>query len=360
MNILYLAPEAPPITGQSIAAKVLYDHLNLNHDVNFIDLSLASKHDGSITLSRVFQVIKTIYLIRNCAKKADYIYLTISESIAGNIKDLFIYLVCKKKFSKFYIHLHGGSIKKHVFDKSFILRKLNHIVIEKLAGVFVSGESHKHIFSSMVEEKKLHIVRNFAEDYMFYNKELVKKKFLSCYPLKIVYVSGMTTGKGYLYLLKAFKEMSNEVKKVVQIDFAGKFDTPEEQSKFESQILEEKNINYHGIVDNDYKKTLFSAAHIFCLPTTFLEGQPISILEAYASGCVVMATGQPGILDIFSNNINGYEIQKNDYLSIKNTIEKLVSKPNVLSNIACNNFNLAESSYRTNVFVNSVSKVVLS
>ena len=217
MNILYLAPAPPPITGQSIATQVLYDYLKLNHRVDLVDLSLESKHDGSFTWLRAFQVIKAIYLIRKRAQNADYVYLTISESIAGNLKDLLIYLVCRRKLGEFYIHLHGGSIKEHVFDKSLFLRRLNKIAIRKVAGVFVSGESHKHIFASMVEESKCHIVENFAEDYMFHTEDLIKKKFLNIDPLKIIYLGGMTTGKGYLYLLEAYKDMSDETKKVIQI-----------------------------------------------------------------------------------------------------------------------------------------------
>jgi glycosyltransferase involved in cell wall biosynthesis len=63
---------------------------------------------------------------------------------------------------------------------------------------------------------------------------------------------------------------------------------------------------YHGdssaciIVDGPGKKNLFSEAHIFCLPTYYpYEGQPIAILEAFASGCVVITTNHSGISDFF-------------------------------------------------------------
>ena len=360
MNVLYIAPVSPPITGQSIAANVLLDYLTMSENVNVVDLSLASTHDGRFTWIRAFEVLKILYLIRKNLRSADFIYLTISESMAGNLKDLLIYLVCRKKLDKVYIQLHGGSIKKEVFDRYPFLKKLNELAIKKMAGVFVSGESHMSIFSSMVESSKLHIVGNFAEDYLFVDEEVIKKKFFEISPLKIIYISGMTSGKGYLYLLEAYQALDDNLRNLVEIDFAGNFDTLEEEEKFNQEIELYPHLRYHGVVDDENKRKLFAAAHVFCLPTTFLEGQPISILEAYASGCVVLTTGQPGVLDIFSGDINGYEISKNDHLSIKSIIEKLIVISDNLIGIALNNSRTATSNYRTDIFSRGVSSILLS
>ena len=360
MNVLYIAPVSPPITGQSIAANVLLDYLTMSENVNVVDLSLASTNDGRFTWVRAFEVLKILYLIRKSLHSADFIYLTISESMAGNLKDLLIYLVCRKKLDKVYIQLHGGSIKKEVFDRYPFLKKLNELAIKKMAGVFVSGESHMSIFSSMVESSRLHIVGNFAEDYLFVDEKVIKKKFLKISTLKIIYISGMTSGKGYLSLLKAYQALDDNSRNLVEIDFAGKFDTAEEEGKFTQEIEFDPRLRYHGVVDDENKRRLFAKAHVFCLPTTFLEGQPISILEAYASGCVVLTTGQPGILDIFSGGINGYEISKNDHLSIKSLIEKLIVISDNLIDIALNNSRTATSNYRTDTFSRGVSSILLS
>ena len=51
-------------------------------------------------------------------------------------------------------------------------------------------------------------------------------------------------------------------------------------------------------------------AHVFCLPTTYpYEGQPISILEAYAAGAIVITTDIGGIPDIFVDKKNGFLIE---------------------------------------------------
>lgn len=360
MNFLYLAPLPPPITGHSIAAKVLYDYLQYDHTVAVVDLSIASGNDGSISYHRCVEVLKALFQIWRKKRRAGVIYLTISESVAGNIKDLLIYLICFEKLGKFYIHLHGGSIKKLLFDVHPLIRWLNAIAIRRMAGVIISGHSHADIFASMIDNKRIHIIPNFAQDHLFVSDLLIQEKFSNLNVLRLLYISGMTIGKGYLYLLEAYQSLEDEIKKMVHIDFAGKFDTESERAVFIQRVANVPGITYHGVADDATKLSLFAKAHIFCLPTTLFEGQPISILEAYASGCVVITTGQDGIRDVFTEGVNGYEIAPNDPGSISLTIKKLLLYSSELLGIAQNNRETAITQYRTDVFTKCVGKVIMS
>ena len=74
-----------------------------------------------------------------------------------------------------------------------------------------------------------------------------------------------------------------------------------ERERFISEIKDFKNINYQGIVKGKGKEIYFMNL-IFYFTYDFFEGQPLSILEAYASGCIVLTTKKPGIKDIFEEN----------------------------------------------------------
>jgi glycosyltransferase involved in cell wall biosynthesis len=360
MNILFIAPLPPPISGHSIAAKVLYDYLAVEHNVVAIDLSISSSNDGTFTFRRSIEVVKALLAIWKHIHFADAIYLTISESFAGNLKDIIIYLIGLNRLNRFYIHLHGGSIKRLLFDVHPILREMNSFAIRRMAGVIICGRSHVDVFAKMIDNRRIHIIPNFSEDYLFVDDAVIGKKFSNLGILRMVYISGMTVGKGYLNLLDAYKNLSAEVQDTVHIDFAGRFDTAEECAHFAREIENFPGIAYHGVVDGSMKKSLFAQAHIFCLPTMMLEGQPISILEAYASGCVVITTGQAGIRDIFTDGINGYEVQPDDQQSIKLMIEKVRTSSADLVSIAYHNRQTALTNYRTDVFTRCVENVLVS
>lgn len=347
MNILFLAPLPPPLTGQSLAAKVLFEDLIKRHTIKVVSLNKDSFKQGLSSFSRVFQVIRILMGAWRNRKNVDAIYLTISESLLGNAKDLLIYLICFRNLSKMYIHLHGGTIKKLLWDRHQKLFQINKFFIKKLAGVIISGASHIEIFENIIEHQKIHIVPNFAQDYLMLTEKEIADKFSNTLPLRILYISAMIQLKGYNELLDAYLLLNENLKKLIRIDFVGRFESGAEEKMFLDKIAGIEAIRYHGIVDDDRKKMLFSQAHIFCLPTSFFEGQPISILEAYASGCVVLTTEKSGIRDIFTDGLNGFEIKEKSAGSIASVLQGIIEEDKDLLQIAISNGKTASEKYRT-------------
>src|SRR2546429_7269476 len=158
MNILFTPPLPPPITGHSLASQVFLDELRQTHNVEAVNLSVGTRHDGTVSARRLFEVAKVLTGVGRRQRRTSAIYLTISESVAGNLKDLVIYLLCTTRLSRMYIHLHGGSIGKLLFDRHPRLRRINARFIDNLAGVIVSGPSHVDIFAGMIDRARIHVV----------------------------------------------------------------------------------------------------------------------------------------------------------------------------------------------------------
>lgn len=357
MKIVFIAPLPPPLTGHSLVSQVLFDHLQESHDVKLINLSKNSFKDGNITFIRIKEIWNILLQLRKAKHNADLIYLTISESYAGNLKDMLIYLICFKQLSKMLIHLHGGSLKINLFDRYKFIMRVNRYFIRRLGGAIISGDSHLDIFSNMVNADQINIVSNFAEDYLFVSEEQVISKYIHSDPLKILFIGGMIPEKGFNEILEAYCLLGTELQKHVQVDFAGRFDSEIEREKFVKAISNLSRVKYHGIVENEKKRELFLSAHILCLPTRLHEGQPISILEAYASGCLVLATGKSGIRDIFRDGINGFEIKEDSGLSIKREIEKLLMNLNQLKEISLLNLEIAQKKYRAEYYIARMEKI---
>jgi glycosyltransferase involved in cell wall biosynthesis len=67
----------------------------------------------------------------------------------------------------------------------------------------------------------------------------------------------------------------------------------------------------HGQIPQTRLAAIFNKAHIFVLPSLF-EGLPLVVLEALASGCRVVATDLPGVMEIVGN-------VKADYITLVRT-----------------------------------------
>lgn len=358
MKILFIAPLPPPTHGHSLASKVFYDKLVQSHEVNLVNLNKRSFKAGMDSFERIMQVINIFIKVWKGKNSADIIYFTISESFMGNIKDIFLYLICYRCLDRMVIHLHGGGIKKNLFDKMKWLFLINKFFIKKVGAVIVLGPSLKHIFTNMTEDKKIHIVYNFVEDYIFIDENEIIKKFRSTWPLKIIFLSNFIYEKGYNNLADAFIDLDDELKSKVEIEFAGEFDSIKTEHEFLKRIKNQRGLRYLGFIEKLEKKNALSASHIFCLPTNFYEGQPISILEAYAAGCVVITTNTGGIRDIFVNKINGFEVQQNSYISIKNELEKIIDDPDILLPIAQSNRRIAYEKFRTTTYFTSLMNII--
>ena len=354
-NILFIAPIPPPISGHSLVSKILFKYLSKKNKVNLINLVYNSDSKGNFTFKRLFSVFSIFQKITKSSNLTTHIYLTISESVLGNIKDIIIYILLFKKLNKLIIHLHGGSIGREIFQKYRILKSINSFFYKRISCVIISGRSHQSIFS-MVKNENIYIVPNFVQDNLFIDNSFCNK-FQNINKIKVLYISSMDFKKGYWDLLIAIEGILRLFPNSYEFNFAGKFESKKDKEYFINRINSNPNIIYHGFVDDSKKKKLLHESHVFCLPTRYFEGQPISILEAYASGCVVLTTSKPGILDIFEDNKNGYIIDDKSPSSIKKNIIKLQKNNTNLEKIAQTNLKLATENFQQDTYCKRIESL---
>ncbi len=98
------------------------------------------------------------------------------------------------------------------------------------------------------------------------------------------------------------------------------FDNPEAVSQEELSGWEQKKwIEHWGWRDN--MPEVISQAAIFCLPTTYKEGLPKTLLEAASSGRPIVATDIPGCRMIVRDEENGFLVKPHD---VDDLVDKLI------------------------------------
>ena len=344
MKILFIAPLPPPTTGQSLACQVFLDALRPEHEVEVVNLARSALGRGEGAASRVRQVLR---LVRQTARKAaacDTVYFTVSQSVAGNLKDLLIYLACWRKLGAMVIHLHGGAGMAVLLSRAHpILRRINRAIFRSLGGVVVLGARHLPLFQDCVSPEKLHVVANFAADEIFIDEQRLDEKFAAPGPLRLLYLSNFNTGKGYQELLDGIKMLPEDVRSELEVSFAGAFEIDADRKNFLSAIEGLPQVHYCGTVFGGDKIRLFQQSHCFILPTYYrFEGQPISILEAYAAGCAVITTDHGGIFDVFTPGVNGYVVEKASPSSIAAAIMAALDRKELVMFAQANRHQAAE------------------
>ena len=359
MKILFIAPIPPPINGQSKASKVLLDALVKKNEVSIVNLSKQSLKNGASSLNRVREIIKILKSVWRNRKNKDLIYLSLAESFAGNMRDLFIYRLCQKDLKKTYIHMLGGAGMREILSSNGWQKKLNAYFMRQLAGVIVEGPVNLETFEQVVPRERIHIVPNFAEDFLFVNDHEIETKYADTDIIRILFLSNLIPGKGYEELVDAYLSLSDEEQKQIEIKFVGGFENEKSHHSFIEKIKPHEKLHYLGkFIDGQEKRNLYSESHVFCLPTYYpFEGQPISILEGYATGCAVITSEHSGIPFVFKDLLNGFLVQKKSVPSLAEALRKTILERSKLKEIAYYNRNEAIQKYRTQIFQEKIMNI---
>ena len=120
--------------------------------------------------------------------------------------------------------------------------------------------------------------------------------------IRLLFLSNMMPEKGYHDVLDAVRILRDRGMKIMA-DFAGGWIQQSDQAEFTAWVqahgLDDRIVHHGWLQRAEAISDRFSAAHIFVLPTYHpTEAQPLSIIEALATGCATITTTQGGISDM--------------------------------------------------------------
>ena len=183
----------------------------------------------------------------------------------------------------------GAAIKK--YGSLYTLPPLKYID----AFVYVS-EPAKELISSLTDKTLYHIPNavNLAEF----------KPSKTCNPLDsekktILYIGRLEERKGVTYLISAFKQMQ-KYRDDVRLVIGG---SGPELEKLKQQVIDEQinDVEFIGFVEDKLKKQLMRRCDLFVAPAVFGESFGIVLIEALASGAVVVAGDNPGYRSVMKD-----------------------------------------------------------
>jgi glycosyltransferase involved in cell wall biosynthesis len=353
-TILVIAPLPPPITGQSVACEALiHDLIARGYAVDVINLAKSSfLMRGNLT-KRIIDIIKLSIKVLRAKSKSDLVYLTPSQSVLGNIKDLLVLLLLGKNLREVtFLHLHGGvGMRRLLSRENVFLKMLNQKIICDVAGAIVLGDTFSDIYDGIIDRAKISVVKNFAPVEAFASVACVQEKTARVIekenPIRVLFLSNLLRGKGYLEIIDAIQLLPEYIVEKFHFDFAGEFESIEAGAEFLRHLERLRSVCYHGIVRGEKKSKLLAQSNILVLPTYYAyEGQPICILEAYASGCAVITTNHGGIFDIFTPGLNGWEVTPRSAESVADTLIDILRRREEIAKIGWNNFEFAHKEYK--------------
>lgn len=147
-------------------------------------------------------------------------------------------------------------------------------------------------------------------------------------PLRLVYVGRIKETKGLHHLLSAIAEV-NETGDRVSLDVFGHFLEGDDYEQWFLRLCEETpNAGFLGKVDNEDVIQILRNYDVFTFPTFYPgEGFPGVLVEAFAGGCLVLASDWNYNDQLVADGRDGLLFEPQSSADIKHKIEWLLNNP---------------------------------
>ena len=189
------------------------------------------------------------------------------------------------------------------------------------------------------------------------------------WPFVMFYLSNLIWSKGYFDVLRAVDILVNKEHLNVKCVFAGRFMASHDDERsgisnkgdFDSFIKEHRltdRVEYYQGLYGDEKDDFFYRSNVFLLPTYYInEGQPVSIVEAMAYGCVPIVTEYRHI-PMMVNEINGCYVKPRCPEDIAKQVKFLVMHPNVYASKSMQSIADYQQKFKFEVYANRVIECI--
>ncbi|MFN8416222.1 MAG: glycosyltransferase family 4 protein [Cytophagaceae bacterium] len=324
MKILIIGPFPPTINGVTISNDFLRRWLQNHGD----QVSCVNTETGNISTEqgkkgRTRKAFRFMWLYRNVFKAAgkDVVYITIGQTFFGIMKYLPFIWWSKMLGVPYVLHVHGGYLKtSYESMPSWQQHFIKNIIVQSSALIALSDSLAKQL-KSIFPSAPIQVVENFYDRALIDQQRKPRKEG----PVRFIYLSNLMVGKGIVEFLEALHVLKDKGKQFT-VAIAGGVEKGLDRTIQDKLAPIKDYVTFLGLADFDKKKELLYSSDVFVLPTWYvMEGQPISMIEAYVTGNWVVSTDQGGIPDV-----SGYpafvKCPKQDSLGLAQVLEQVMDK----------------------------------
>jgi glycosyltransferase involved in cell wall biosynthesis len=171
-------------------------------------------------------------------------------------------------------------------------------------------------------------VPNGTEEKFFMDRDYTDKA-----ALRLLYVGTWIDRKGVFYLAEAFRLLAEKMPEI-ELTVAGCAASPDQVKQsfapgFRDRVLV---IPFASRAD---MPALYASHDIFVFPS-LMEGMPLTILEAMATGMPVVTTNSSGMCDVVEDGFNGLLVRTADAEELADAVERLCRSVELRSSLGLN------------------------
>lgn len=224
---------------------------------------------------------------------------------------------------KVVMHIHGGGFKRY-YDRKPSNRDFVIKVLSKTDATIVLSQSWAEQFQADLGLTNLWPINNVISMPEFVEVENDGR-------IHMLFMGLICRLKGVYDLVQAMSGIDQSLRSRIMVHIGGNG----EQTDIDhlQQMIVELGVQdfvvFEGWIDKMHKTDLLNRSSILLLPS-YIEAQPITILEGMSYGMAIAATNAGGIPTIVQDGVNGYLIEIGDTSALTDRLEKLIRNPDLI------------------------------
>ena len=279
-----------------------------------IDLCYIGTMVEGTKLAKLLQAAKAYVCFLIKISKYDIVHVNMASDSSYFRKSVFIRTAkaCRKKV---VIHQHGGNFPEF-FEKELSEKGRQHAkkVLSMGDAFLVLGTAWKDFFGTIIERDKITVLPDAIRIPECEEKQYGRHK--------ILYLGRLCKTKGIGELLTIMPKLRERYSNV-RLYLAGIWEDKELQEQ--ADALKEY-VTDLGWISGAEKQRYLRECDIFVMPSYF-EGQSVSILEAMANACGIVASKTGGIPDMIIDGETGIFAVPKDTKTLEESLSKLLAEP---------------------------------
>lgn len=298
---------------------------------NYYDAGITEKVDltyiGTMVegskLRKLWQAVKAYVKFLAVLPQYPIVHVNVASDSSYYRKSLFI-KAAKRAGKKIVIHQHGGDFE------TFYEKEQNDRGRAKIRQVLGMGDVFlvlspvlEQFFKGILDPDRVILFPNAVPVPPDIEKEYGKQR--------ILFLGRLCKEKGLRELFSILPQLHEQFPQM-RLLLGGIWE--DEELREEAEKMKEY-VTDLGWLQGEAKKDYLRISDLFVFPTYF-EGQPVSVLEAMAYQCGIVATNVGGIPQMIETEQTGLLIEPKDPEGLKAALQKLLSDPGLCEHLGEN------------------------
>lgn len=218
--------------------------------------------------------------------------------------------------------IHGLDHQRAKWGKfaSWYIRRGEKCAVKRADAIIVLSQGVKQYFADTYGRETVYIPNGVDKATPIQAKEITEKFGLTKDEY-ILYLGRIVPEKGVRELIEAYKQTKTDKKLVIA---GGSSDTKAFEDEMRELAKDDERIIFSGFVQGALLEELYSNAYIYPLPS-FLEGMPLSLLEAMSYGNCCLTSDIPECADVIGDA--GVTFEKGNVQALTDALEALCASP---------------------------------